>query len=79
MSVTGVVSGAVQFFKEESSNLLVGGVEESLARPEKGLMVTQFSMQTSSQFSSPSTKSNIVIQFLQRKKTLISWRIEGCG
>ena len=60
MSVTGVLSGAVQFFKEESSNLLVGGVGELLASPEKGLKVT------SPSHSSPSTilgvlKSNIAL------------------
>lgn len=47
ISVTGVLSGVVQFFKEEPSNLLVGGDGEFPARPEKGLTVTQFSMQIS--------------------------------
>lgn len=37
LPLTGVLSEAVQFFKEESSNLLVGSAGELLARPEKGL------------------------------------------
>ena len=81
---TGVLSGVVQFFKEESSNILVGGDGEFPARPER---TNSHTVQHANLplLHSPSTilsvpKSSIVlIQFLQRKKSLIYWETEEYG
>ena len=61
ISVTGVLSGAVQFFRVECFNLLVGGVSELLGGSEKGLNFT----------STPYSSSSAILGVLKSDIVLI--------